>query len=569
MSKAQKLISGIFVLVFALAIAPTASFAATNYDLSVNGEQFTSEKLTIQCGEGTATYDPATQNLTLDNASITNAVDYGGIDSKLTNDLTITLQGSNQITFSDNMGIKATGSVIFRGSGSLAISVAGDTMDGISVGGDATMQNATVSVQAPAGIGVGCDGSLILDNAQLTSNGLYAGIDAANLVVKNGCTVNISATEQHCNAAYIDPRDGSAGNINISNSTVTAKSLYPGLYATGNMTIDGGTVQATSTDDSPLWAKGNITIKGKAKVTLSGEYPSGCASTFTVYEAEVDAKSTSQMNIPALADSPTINDDFELTYAMAVDSEGTTIDLIEHDGAEQAKGYLHLYKNIHFITGEKTATYSLPFTKMVKKGGDIAPGKQEFELEIFDVGVGQIEDYNDVTITATVATNGEGSYEGSLTIQGPKKQVDNITCEGFCVREKNTGIANWTYSDAVYQIFCNDGATNNQGTAQPSFEVFPVELVATDSGEFYEKTQDTPADVMTFENVYTEKTAPGEDAKPTEGSDLNASNKSAADNKTAAATPHTGDANMLIVAIAALLIAASALLASTLATKKR
>lgn len=442
-------------------------------------------------------------------------------------------------------------------------------MDGISVGGDATMQNATVSVQAPAGIGVGCDGSLILDNAQLTSNGLYAGIDAANLVVKNGCTVNISATEQHRNAAYIDPRDGSAGNINISNSTVTAKSLYPGLYATGNMTIDGGTVQATSTDDSPLWAKGNITIKGKAKVTLSGEYPSGCDGDFTVNEAEVDAKSTSQMNIPALADSPTINDDFELTYAMAVDSEGTTIDLIEHDGTEQAKGYLHLYKNIHFITGEKTATYSLPFTKMVKKGGDIAPGKQEFELEIFDVGVGQIEDYNDVTITATVATNGEGSYEGSLTIQGPKKQVDNITCEGFCVREKNTGIAKWTYSDAVYQIFRNNGATDNQGTAQPSFEVFPVELVATDNGEFYEKTQDTPVDVMTFENVYTEKTAPGEDAKPTEGSDPNTSNKSAADNKTAAATPHTGDANMLIVAIAALLIAASALLASTLATKKR
>ena len=70
-------------------------------------------------------------------------------------------------------------------------------------------------------------------------------------------------------------------------------------------------------------------------------------------------------------------------------------------------------------------------------------------------------------------------------------------------------------------------------------------------------------------NVYTEKTAPGEDAKPTEGSDPNAGNKSAADDKKATATPHTGDANMLIVAIAASLIAASALLASTLATKKR
>lgn len=568
MSKAQKLISGIFALAFALAIAPTASFAATNYDLSVNGEKFTSEKLTIQCGEGTATYDPTTQNLTLSNASITNAVDYGGIDSKLTSDLTVTLQGSNQITFSDNMGIKATGSVIFRGPGSLAISVAGETMDGISVRGDVTMQNTTVSVQAPAGIGVACDGSLILDNTQLTSNGLYAGIDAANLVVKNGCTVNISATEQRCNAAYIH-HDGSAGNINISNSAISAKSLFPGLFATGNMTIDGGTLQATSADNSPLWAKGNIAIKGKAKVTLNGEYPSGCNGTFTVYEAEIDAKNTSQNNIPAFDDRPTINDDFELTYAMAVDSEGTSIDLIEHDGAEQAKEFLHLYKNIHFITGEKTATYSFPFTKVVKKGGDIAPGKQEFELEIFDVGVGQIEDYSDVTITANVATNGEGSYEGTLTIQGPKSQMDNITAEGFCVREKNTGIANWTYSDAVYQIFCDNSATDNQGTAQPSFEVFPVELVATDNGEFYKKTQDTPVDAMTFENVYTEKTAPAEDTKPTEGSDPNANNKSAVEDKAAAVTPHTGDANMPIVAIAALLIAASALLAFTLTTKKR
>lgn len=149
MSKAQKLISGIFALVFALAIAPTASFAATNYDLSVNGEQFTSEKLTIQCGEGTATYDPDAQNLTLNNASITNAVDYGGIDSELTSDLTITLQGSNQITFNDNIGIMATRNVIFHGSGSLAISVAGDTMDGISVAGDVTMQNTAVSIHSP------------------------------------------------------------------------------------------------------------------------------------------------------------------------------------------------------------------------------------------------------------------------------------------------------------------------------------------------------------------------------------------------------------------------------------
>lgn len=74
---------------------------------------------------------------------------------------------------------------------------------------------------------------------------------------------------------------------------------------------------------------------------------------------------------------------------------------------------------------------------------------------------------------------------------------------------------------------------------------------------------------MTFENVYTEKAAPAEDTKPTEDSDPNANNKSDAGDKPAAATPHTGDGNTPIIAIAALLIAASALFASALRMKKR
>lgn len=74
---------------------------------------------------------------------------------------------------------------------------------------------------------------------------------------------------------------------------------------------------------------------------------------------------------------------------------------------------------------------------------------------------------------------------------------------------------------------------------------------------------------MTFENVYTEKTTPAEDAKPAEGSDPNANNKSDAGDKPAAATPHTGDGNAPIIAIDALLIATGALFASALRMQKR
>ena len=574
MSKIRKLMGFAATLAFAMVMLPASAFADTSYyDLYVNGEQFTSDNLTIECGEGTATFDPATHTLTLDNASITNTIDYGGIDSKLTTDLTIALQGSNSITFDDNIGIMATGNVEITGSGSLEINVKGETRDGMSVAGNVSVRETSLVINAPGGIGIASNGTVSLDNAQATSAALYAGIDAINLIIENGSVVDISATEDRCNAAFISPRGGATGgNIRISNSNVVAKSVYPGLFADGNLTISGASVQSTSTSDAALWAKGDLTIDGNAHVTLDGKYPAGCGGDFTVYAAEIDAKNTNEENIPAIFANPIIGEDFDLTYAVAVDSEGTTIDLIEHDGAEQAKGFLNLYKNIHFVTGEKSATYSFPFTKVVKKGGDVAPGTQEFELEIFNVGVGQIEDYTDVTVTATVTTNGAGEYEGLLTIQGPKSQIRDITCEGFCVREKNTGVANWTYSDAVYYIFCHEYeiATDGQSAIQFSYDIFPAQLVETDNGAFYEKTQDTPVASMTFENVYTEKAAPAATDKPATGDKPAASTKPAANNKPAAGNiPQTGDSNALAIEFAVLLMVAGALTVAIAAKKMR
>lgn len=572
MSKIRKLMGFVLALAFAMAMLPAMAFAeATQYDLFVNGRQFTSDNLTIACGEGTATYDPSAQTLTLSNASITNAVDYGGIDSKLTGDLNIVLRGENRITFDDNMGVMATGNIELSGSGSLTIDVAGETRDGISAAGNVSVHGTALNINAPGGVGIASDGSVFIDNAKLTSHALYAGVDAVNLTIKNSSVVDISATENNCNAAYISSRGGATGgNLSISNSSVVAKSLFPGLFASGNLTIDGGSVQSSSAVDSGLWARGDLTIKGGAKVTLEGIYPAGCGGDFTVYAAEVDAKSTNMDNIPALSDSPVINGDFDLTHAVAVDSEGATIDLIEHDGVEQAKGFLHLYKNIHFITGEKSVTYSFPFTKVVKKGGDIAPGTQEFELEIFNVGVGQIDDYADVTVTASVVTDGEKEYEGFLTIKGPKSQVRDITCEGFCVREKNTGVTNWTYSDAVYQIFCHEYtiATDAQSATQSSYEIFPVKLVETDNGAFYEKTQDTPVTSMTFENIYTKKAASAEGDKPDADKKPAASTKPAGKKKTTAGKiPSTGDDNTPAMECAALL-AIAGVLAVGLSIKK-
>ncbi len=68
----KKLWTIFICLVMAVGLLPTVAFATENYNLYVNGEQFTSDKLSIACGEGTASYDPNTKTLTLNNATITN-----------------------------------------------------------------------------------------------------------------------------------------------------------------------------------------------------------------------------------------------------------------------------------------------------------------------------------------------------------------------------------------------------------------------------------------------------------------------------------------------------------------
>lgn len=281
MNKTQKLMGLAAALAFAMVMLPASAFAdTTQYDLFVNGEQFTSEKLTIECGEGTATYDPATQTLALNNASITNAIDYGGIHSKLTGDLTITLQGSNSITFDDNTGIMAAGNIEITGPGNLAINVAGETRDGLSIAGDVSVRETSLVINAPGGVGIASDGTVSLDNAQVTSAALYAGIDAINLIIENGSVVDISATKDGCNAAFISPRDGATGgNIRISNSNVMAKSVFPGLFAGGNLTISGASAQSTSTADSALWAGGDLTIGGNDSSRSTANTPLAAMAT--------------------------------------------------------------------------------------------------------------------------------------------------------------------------------------------------------------------------------------------------------------------------------------------------
>ena len=359
----KKLLAILLSMVMLVGLMPFAALAAdpTAYDIWVDGVQVTSENKGNLCG-GTVSYDPTTHTLSLNNATLDSDTlsDYG-IKTIIPSTLKIRLTGTNSMIRTSpggGMGIapNSSNSVEITGDGTLVINVNGENYDGISTGADVKISDkAKVTINAEGGLGIA--GRMVeIDGATVDSTGLYAGIDAHSLKIVNGADVTLKATQDERNGAFIwKDQEGNGGDIEIVQSTVKATSYYPGLYAAGNLTVDGGEVSCTSTADSAIWTQGDILIKGGAKVTTDGKYPMGGNGTFTVEEAEIDAKNTSADNIPAIFDEsvPVIADGYKLTYAKAVDSEETEIDLLS-SGTQ----YFALYKNVHFIT---KAVYPVSF----------------------------------------------------------------------------------------------------------------------------------------------------------------------------------------------------------------
>lgn len=182
------------------------------------------------------------------------------------------------------------------------------------------------------------------------------------------------------------------------------------------------------------------------------------------------------------------------------------------------------YTKAEFTNTYNGTRYELPFTKTVKQGGSAAPGQENFELEIFDVGNGIMEEHAKELYTAAVTTNGAGDYDGKLVISGPADQVRDLVCEGFYVREKNAGTANWTYDDAVWHIlperpYVEGGGdivdaplvNNLPADTQPetdaneySFVIHATTRMESDNGVDYDYVDsEVSTNKMTFTNTYT------------------------------------------------------------------
>ena len=176
------------------------------------------------------------------------------------------------------------------------------------------------------------------------------------------------------------------------------------------------------------------------------------------------------------------------------------------------------YSKAEFTNTYSSTSYELPFTKTVKQGGNTAPGKEKFALEIFDVGVSSMEAHAKDLYTATVTTKGAGTYDGKLLISGPADQVEALLCEGFYVREKDRGADHWTYDDAVWHIKPQRVQTGDYivGNVPPAstntppeaaeakyqLAIYPTTKMKGANGIYYEDSE-TAVEKMTFTNTYT------------------------------------------------------------------
>ena len=257
-------------LVLAISLVPAAALAApTNYNVWVNGEQFTSEHLTIACGSGTASYDPAARSITLNGASITpggpGPEGYGLYieDDGSGQKTTVTLTGESSITAFGTFGIYSETELEVTGGGSFIMENVSNgivSLKGVCVSGSGTqvvVRDGTIS-----GINA-LSGAVQVNGAKVTISAKTP-IKAVEMTVSQGALLDVTHSGESDCAVYIakDATGTGSGNIRIAdNSTVSVKSEKSGVLATGGITAAGGklTVQA---NEFGVQAAETITIDG-------------------------------------------------------------------------------------------------------------------------------------------------------------------------------------------------------------------------------------------------------------------------------------------------------------------
>lgn len=305
--------------------------------LYVNGENILeAQDYTVQCGSGEASYDAATNTLTLDNATITEA-HYNDGNIEFTGDLIIVLKGENTITSASYCGIGADyGSLTIRGEdSSAALTIEGCTF-GIDLwGGDLTISSSTLCITGTFGGihntysdisisgsnvtacsinghsgGISTAGSLTIDSTSTVTavsenkasfgasategiiiNGNIYSCSGPKMVVESGAPkeglrtfgvvvngVDVLAAADYTvscggGTAVYNPEDNT---LTLNNAEISSGYAYYGntcgIYADVPLTIVLKGNNTISGINVGIWPEKELTIQGDGTLTITGDY---------------------------------------------------------------------------------------------------------------------------------------------------------------------------------------------------------------------------------------------------------------------------------------------------------
>lgn len=323
------------------------------YDVWVAGTQVSDDNAGDVLGDSTVSYDPASQTLELNSATIVyqeNAGDNAKGAIMFDGDLTIVLKGDNRITsVTSGISCNGAGELTVRGdqltieSTSYGIEGVDDTGRDITVSGaKLTIEVDTMSGFTAAGIQAAgllsiADGAVLDitgatdEAAALIGNGgisivgstVSARIAAAGaygvgvILSDRDITIDNSIIDVHADHAYnfgiLAGNDliPSEGTISIKNNSQVIVSAAAGIALhtmVGDVVIEDSKVVATSSGHNAMYVNGDITISGASDVTVSSPYAAFAPDdsiTINPKGGLVDVwKGSSEENASKTADSP-------------------------------------------------------------------------------------------------------------------------------------------------------------------------------------------------------------------------------------------------------------------------
>ena len=303
-----KLFGMIFCLA-ALLVMPQLALADVTESLIVNGEDIlTAADNTVQCGEGTAKYDPATKTLTLKNAAISEGnVAYDRLIEAKGIDLNIVLMGEN--TLDGSAAPHSAGIYVLAGN----LNISGQTGSKLDINvGDSngiSVRKSNIEDSSVESYNLYIDGAVV--NVESTGNAVY--VDG-KVEIKNSADVTAKADEyvgiygkdgvmiDHANVNAASKKHNainSEKSVEIKNGAdITANSYYPGIFGSAGVVIAGAAVDTTSTEDVGIFSPVKVEIKANADVTAHGDLD-GISSngSLVISGSEVKAFSARQSGI--------------------------------------------------------------------------------------------------------------------------------------------------------------------------------------------------------------------------------------------------------------------------------